>query len=90
MKAEAGCGGSEAGAGWLAGWQLEESRRQPAAWLAPPPPAAATVLSPCPSPLPELAPPPLDDVSMEIARNVAALIPNGACLQMVRWLACGG
>lgn len=33
-------------------------------------------------PLPELTNGPIDEVSAAIGRNVAALIPNGACLQV--------
>lgn len=35
-----------------------------------------------PRPLPELTNGPIDEVSAAIGRNVAALIPNGACLQV--------
>ena len=36
----------------------------------------------CCRPLPELGNGPVDEVSAAIGRNVAALIPNGACLQV--------
>lgn len=39
-------------------------------------------LVPVDVPLPELVPQPLDDVSREIGRNVAALVPDGATLQL--------
>lgn len=39
-------------------------------------------LVPVDVPLPELTPEPLDDAAREIGRNVAALIPDGATLQM--------